>query len=154
MIEKTQEAKRWVGPSFRMHRATYCGHGRAAVKPGIAVARYSEWADTTSSNSRARTASTDLPSRPGEAFQGQGSRGGGCALPGRPGGGARGWHRRGRRRGLLRSGQYQAYPTYPGACQGVYNVSQNGANGGEPMHFNATSNSSAAGMLYSAMARP
>ena len=44
-------------------RATYRGHRSAAVKPGIAVARYSEFAETTSSSSRARTASTDLPSR-------------------------------------------------------------------------------------------
>ena len=55
--------KRRVGPSVRMPRAAYWGHRSAAVKPGVAVARYSEWADTTSSSSRARTASTDLPSR-------------------------------------------------------------------------------------------
>ena len=28
-----------------MRRATYCGHRSAVVNPGIAVARYSEWAD-------------------------------------------------------------------------------------------------------------
>lgn len=52
------------------------------------------------------------------------------------------------------NGHYQAYTTYPGACQGTYNLGQNGASGGEPMHFNATSNTSAAGMLHSAMTCP
>jgi hypothetical protein len=50
------------------------------------------------------------------------------------------------------SGQYQAYLSYPGRCQGGFG--ENGVLNGEPIHFNATSNTSAAGMLHSAMTCP
>jgi hypothetical protein len=50
------------------------------------------------------------------------------------------------------SGHYQPYQSYPGLCQGGYG--ENGVYEGEPIHFNATSNTSAAGMLRSAMTCP
>lgn len=52
----------------------------------------------------------------------------------------------------LTSGQYLTYTSYPGACSTGYG--QDGTVGGEPIHFNATSNTSAAGMLHSAMTCP
>lgn len=52
------------------------------------------------------------------------------------------------------NGHYEGYLSYKSACEGTYNLGQNGVSGGAPMHFNATSNSSAAGMLHSAMTCP
>jgi hypothetical protein len=50
------------------------------------------------------------------------------------------------------SGHYVPYTSYPGLCYSGYG--QDGTIGGEPIHFNATSNTSGAGMLHSAMTCP
>lgn len=53
------------------------------------------------------------------------------------------------------NGRYEAYLTNPpSTCDGTYNIGENGVLHGPPIHFNATSNSSGAGMLYSAMTCP
>lgn len=49
-------------------------------------------------------------------------------------------------------GHFDQYLSYPGQCQGAYG--ENGVLNGEPIHFSATSNTSAAGMLHSAMTCP
>ncbi|HEX3066962.1 MAG TPA: S8 family serine peptidase [Thermoanaerobaculia bacterium] len=50
------------------------------------------------------------------------------------------------------SGHFDQYLSYPGQCQAAYG--ENGILNGEPIHFYATSNTSAAGMLHSAMTCP